>query len=183
VANRERVAGVLLVGGASRRFGSPKALAQFGGETLAERAWRVLGEAFPERIAVGKAGELALPFPVMDDGSNVRAPLAGIVAGLRAVDAPIAVFLPVDVPLVDASTLGALALECRVAAVTQTGPLPAAFERSALPELEARLGRGELRLADALAVLDTAVVDVEPGLLVNVNEPGDLARISGDGGG
>ena len=34
--------GVLLVGGASERFGSPKALASFRGETLGERAWRIL---------------------------------------------------------------------------------------------------------------------------------------------
>ncbi|HSP72671.1 MAG TPA: NTP transferase domain-containing protein, partial [Gaiellaceae bacterium] len=56
--------GVLLVGGASRRFGSPKALARIGGETLAERTWRVLGEACDERLAVGKAADgLPLPFP------------------------------------------------------------------------------------------------------------------------
>ena len=42
--------GVLLVGGASTRFGSPKALARFRGETLAERAWRTLGEACDERL-------------------------------------------------------------------------------------------------------------------------------------
>jgi molybdenum cofactor guanylyltransferase len=181
MADQKGVAGVLLVGGASTRFGSPKTLARFHGETLAERAWRTLGEAFDERIAVGKEGELALPFAVLDDGSDVRAPLAGIVAGLRAVAAPIAVFLPVDVPLIDTPTLHTLARACRDAAVTQTGPLPAAFERSAQPELEARLRRGDLRLRDALSALDTVVVDVDPRLLVNVNEPDDLVRISGDG--
>jgi molybdopterin-guanine dinucleotide biosynthesis protein A len=45
--------GVLLLGGLSRRFGSVKALAPLGAETLAERAWRILGEAFSERLAVG----------------------------------------------------------------------------------------------------------------------------------
>jgi molybdopterin-guanine dinucleotide biosynthesis protein A len=177
------VAGVLLVGGASRRFGSPKALARLHGETLAERAWRTLGGAFPERIAVGRPGELALPFPVVADAADVRAPLTGIVAGLRAVEADVAVFLPVDVPLVDSATLLALATACRAAAVTQTGPLPAAFGKGALPELEARLAQRELRLADALDALDTAVVHVDPELLVNVNEPSDLTRLSGDRGG
>jgi molybdopterin-guanine dinucleotide biosynthesis protein A len=53
----------LLVGGASTRFGSPKALALVDGETLAARAWRLLGDACDERIAVGKlADRLELPF-------------------------------------------------------------------------------------------------------------------------
>src|SRR5439155_7635595 len=83
VAHRA-LTGVLLVGGASRRFGSEKALARAGDETLAARAWRVLGEACDERLALGKTGMLDLPFPVRDDGIGVRAPIAGIVAGLRA---------------------------------------------------------------------------------------------------
>jgi molybdenum cofactor guanylyltransferase len=176
------VAGVLLVGGASRRFGSPKPLARFQGETLAERGWRTLGETFHERVAVGKAGELELPFALTDDASEVRAPLAGIVAGLRTVEADVAVFLPVDVPLVDAPTLRALAAACREAAVTQTGPLPAAFRKSSLPELQARLERGEVRLSDALEALDSVIVEADPALLANVNEPPDLERL-GHGGG
>ena len=71
---RPPLTGVLLVGGASERFGSPKALARFRGETLAERGWRVLGEVCAEVIAVGKAGDaLDLPFPVEDDGTDERA--------------------------------------------------------------------------------------------------------------
>ena len=71
---RRELTGVLLVGGASRRFGSPKALAELDGETLAARAWRTLGEACDERLAVGKAADaLELPFPLVDDGSDARA--------------------------------------------------------------------------------------------------------------
>ena len=56
----ERLTGVLLVGGASTRFGSSKALARLGGETLAERGWRTLGEVGDERIAVGAPSSLAV---------------------------------------------------------------------------------------------------------------------------
>jgi FdhD protein len=171
--------GILLVGGASTRFGSPKALALLGEETLAERAWRVLGEGCDERIAVGKwADALDLPFPVLDDGSAVRASLAGVVAGLRAAAHEIAVILPVDVPLVTAELLSELAAACRDAAVTQTGPLPCAYRRTALPLLEARLAAGELKLGAALAALDTVVVHADPSQLVNVNTPEDLAELS-----
>ncbi|HEX6491739.1 MAG TPA: molybdenum cofactor guanylyltransferase [Gaiellaceae bacterium] len=170
--------GVLLVGGASRRFGSAKALAPFAGTTLAERAWRVLGEACEERLAFGKADdELALPFPVRDDGIELRAPIAGVVAGLRAASHELCVFLPVDVPRVTPNLVRALGNACLEAAITQTGALPAALARSALPVLERRLARSELALRDALAELETAVVEADPALLVNVNAPQELAAL------
>ena len=73
---------MLLLGGASVRFGSPKALARLQGETLAERAWRTLGEVCDYRLAVGKVGDgLELPFPLLDDGSEERAAIIGLAAG------------------------------------------------------------------------------------------------------
>jgi molybdopterin-guanine dinucleotide biosynthesis protein A len=179
VADRD-LTGVLLVGGASVRFGSVKALARLGGETLAERAWRVLAEACDERLAVGKVSDrLSLPFPLLDDGSDVRAPLAGLVAGLRAATNDVVVFLPVDMPLVDADALRGLAAACREAAVPRGRPLPGAYRQSVLPRLERRLDAAELRLMDAVAELDAALVDLDPALLANVNAPADLDRLTG----
>lgn len=162
--------GVLLVGGASRRFGSPKALAAYRGETLAERAWRVLGEACAEVIAVGKAADgLALPFPLVDDGTDVRAPIAGVVAGLRAASYEVAVVLPVDCPSLSAATLRRLGAEV---AVPQTGPLPGAYAKSMLAELEARLRRGDLSLRG----VNANVIEVDEAELADVDVPGDLAN-------
>jgi molybdenum cofactor guanylyltransferase len=170
--------GVLLVGGASRRFGSPKALARYHGSTLAEHAWGVLGEACDERLAFGKlADELQLPFPVGDDGTGTRAPLAGVVAGLRAARNDVCIFLPVDVPLITPAAIRALGAACRHAAVPPSGPLPGAYSRAALPLLERRLGDGRLALRDALEELDTATVPLDGSLLVNVNRPAELAEL------
>ena len=175
---RPRLTGVLLVGGASTRFGSPKALARFDGETLAERAWRTLGEACDERLAVGKEGDgLELPFELADDGSDVRAPLAGIVAGLRAAPTDVAVMLPVDAPLITPELLRALAEACADVAVTHTGPLPAAFRKTALPVLERRLADQRLALHEAFAELDTRRIEVDETLLANVNTPDELRRL------
>jgi molybdopterin-guanine dinucleotide biosynthesis protein A len=177
MADRQ-LTGVLLVGGASRRFGSAKALARYRGTTLAEHAWGVLGEACDERLSFGKADdELALPFPVRDDGSHVRAPIAGVVAGLRGAAHDVCVFLPVDVPLATPELLRELGEACRGAAVPPSGPLPGAYSRAALPVLERRLAAGELALRDALLELETAYVDVDPSLLVNVNAPAELAAL------
>jgi molybdopterin-guanine dinucleotide biosynthesis protein A len=174
---RQGLTGVLLVGGASSRFGSPKALAELHGETLAARAWRILGDVCDERIAVGKAGELELPFPVVDDGTDVRAPLAGVVAGLRAASHDVTVTVPVDVPAITADALEALASACRDAAVPQTGPLPGAYRRSALPALERALAEGRLALRAVLDELDVATVPLDEAVLTNVNTPDDLRRL------
>jgi molybdopterin-guanine dinucleotide biosynthesis protein A len=173
------ITGLLLVGGASRRFGSPKALADFRDETLAKRAWRLLGEACDERIAVGKVVDgLELPFPLLGDGSDVRAPIAGLVVGLRAATHDICVAIPVDMPLLTPASLRQLAEACRDAAVPTTGPLPGAYRTRALPVLERRLNAGELALRDALEELDAETVELDPELLVNVNTQADLARLT-----
>ena len=89
-----------------------------------------------------------------------------------------AVVVPVDMPLLTAAALQALAAGCRDAAVPQTGPLPGAYAKAALPVLEDALARGELRLRDVVARLDAAVVELDEALLANVNEPGDLERLA-----
>jgi len=175
---RPRLTGVLLVGGASTRFGSPKALARLNGETLAERAWRLLGETCEERLAVGKqADALDLPFELVDDGTETRASLAGLVAGLRAAPTEIAVVIPVDVPLLTRELLLELADACADAGVPQTGPLPGAYRRTALPVLQSRLDQGRLALHDALGELDVRRVEVDAAALANVNTQDELRRL------
>jgi len=172
--------GILLVGGASRRFGSPKALATLDGETLAERAWRTLGAACDERLAGGKcADRLNLPFELVDDGSDTRAALAGVVAGLRVAPTELAVVLPVDTPLVRPSDLRRLVDACADAAVAvpQTGPLPCALRSLVLRGLERRLEQRDLALRDAFHELDVRTVELDPRVLANVNTPGDLESL------
>jgi molybdopterin-guanine dinucleotide biosynthesis protein A len=156
--------GILLVGGASTRFGSPKELAEYEGETLADRAWRLLGEVCDERIAVGRGG---LP----DPGTG---PVAAIAAGLRVAAHEMAVVIPVDMPLLTGEALRLLAGACRDAAVAQAGPLPCAVARHTLSAFET----GERRLRTVLDSLDTARVELEDDLLSNVNTPADLDTLA-----
>ena len=171
------VTGVLLVGGASRRFQSPKALARFRGETLAERAYRILEEAFGDVIVVGKATDgLPLPFPVLDDGSEIRAPIVGVAAALRLAGTELCVVVPTDMPWLTPAALQDLAAAADGvdAAVPQTGPLPGAYRRAALPVLERRIAVGDLALHRALGRLETRVVQQDEQLLRNVNTREDL---------
>ena len=163
MADRE-LTGILLVGGASSRFGSPKALAEYQGETLADRAWRLLGEVCDERLVVGRGG-------LADPGTG---PVAAIAVGLHAATHDVAVVIPVDMPLLTPGALRLLAEACRDAAVAQAGPLPCAVARRTLPAFAA----GERRLRTVLDGLDTAEVLLEERLLANVNTPGDLDTLA-----
>jgi len=154
------VTGILLAGGASTRFGSPKELAVYDGETLGDRAWRLLGEACDERIRVGPGG--------LDDPRT--GPVAAIAAGLRAASHEIAVVIPVDMPRLTSAALDELAAACRDAAVAQQGPLPCAVARRALPAFET----DERRLRTVLDGLDTVRVELDDAMLLNMNTPGDV---------
>ena len=156
--------GILLAGGASTRFGAPKELAEYEGETLADRALRLLGEACDERLVVGHGG-------LADPGTG---PVAAIAVGLRAASHDVAVVIPVDMPLLTPRALRLLADACREAAVAQAGPLPCALARRTLRAFET----GERRLRTVLDGLDTAHIELDPSFLANVNEPADLRRIA-----
>jgi molybdopterin-guanine dinucleotide biosynthesis protein A len=169
-----RLTGVLLVGGASTRFGSPKALATFRGETLAARGRRLLEEACDEVLVVGKYVD-GLPFDVLDDGADGRAPVHGLIAGLRHAAHDVTVALPVDVPLV---TPGALRALGEAAAVPRaTIPLPGAYPRSLLPLLEERVRAGELSLRG----VNPSTLELPGGLLVDVDTPESLAELERPG--
>lgn len=177
VRGRDEVSGVLLVGGASSRFGSSKALALFEGEELAIRAFRLLEETFGTAIAVGKDDDdFDFPFPIEDDGREERAAIVGVAGALRLAPTEISVVLPTDMPFVTGRLLRSLAAAAQgaEAAIVQTGPLPGAYRRSALHVLERRIERGELGLWAAAEELGATVVEATPEELRNVNTPADL---------
>lgn len=142
------------------------------GETLAHRAWRTLGEACEERIAVGKGG-LDLPFEVLVERAEPQAPIVGVIAGLRAAANGTAVFLPVDCPLVTPALLRELGEE---RAVPRTGPLPGAYAKADLPELERRLAAGDYSLRG----VNPRLVDADPRLLADVNTRAELSALEQD---
>jgi molybdopterin-guanine dinucleotide biosynthesis protein A len=173
VSERMPLTGVVLVGGASRRFGAPKALARFRGETLLARATRLLAETCDEVLVVGKQAD-RLPFEVLDDGTSSRAPVHGVLAGLRRARHDVVV-LPVDVPLM---TPGALRALGEAGAVPSARiPLPGAYPRALLPVLEARVAAGE----PSLRGVNPTTLELPGGLLVDADTPEALAELAQPG--
>jgi len=104
------VAGLLLTGGASRRFGIDKATLVVDGERLADRVARVLTSVAAPVLEVG-VGHTTLPAVREDPPGD--GPLAAVAAGATALQArgsldPVIV-LAVDLPFADAAFLEWLA--------------------------------------------------------------------------
>lgn len=199
-----RALGVVLAGGASRRFGSPKALARVEGAYLAARAADALRGAGLEVVLAGDlagAGPL-LGLPSKADRWPGQGPLGGIhtaLAWAEEVGAAGALCLACDLPFVAPALLRAIlarAADSGALAVAPEGtrdgapePLCAWYSTRALSEVEARLARGERSLHALLAALGAARLPLEEvaahgdpaRLFLNVNTPADLRRAGGGG--
>jgi molybdopterin-guanine dinucleotide biosynthesis protein A len=170
-------------------MGTPKTLAVLGGRPLIARPLAAAAAAGLDAVVVAKADTPlpALEVPVWVEPALPRHPLLGLVTALERADGPV-VAVACDQPWVPAALLaalaagpgGAVAVAVRVAGALE--PLPARYDRGALPGLRAALARqGSLRgvLAALGAVaLDDAAVRVlgDPAELVaGVNTPEALA--------
>jgi FdhD protein len=159
--------GLVLAGGASRRFGSDKRLAPLAGRPLLRRAVDAVA-AVSDEVVIAVAPDQPIPdgltlpphVRVVTDAPGHEGPLAGLAAGLAAASHDVVVVLGGDHGWADPATLAALrdrvAGDAEVeAAVLEVGgrrqPLAAAYRRRVGEVASARLSAGDRRL---VAMLD-----------------------------
>lgn len=147
-------------------MGQDKASLIFGGETMLERAVRVMHEVADEVIVVARAeqpmpaGVRAVHDPVKDLG-----PLAGIVAGLSASSTDVNVIVACDMPLVRAAVLRRLAELrgdadiCVAVADGHASPLCAVYRQHVGSVGQELLDAGERRVMALLDRVATKRVD------------------------
>lgn len=181
--------GVVLAGGASRRFGTPKATALLGGRTLIEYPLQAMREAGLPVLIVAKAGSelgpAAAGVQVLHEPDEPRHPLRGIVTALEHAGGPI-VTCACDMPFVSAELFAWLASLGDNLAIAETGgriqPMLGRYTPAVLPALRDALAAEQpvhaaIRAAggralgpDLLAAFgDTAL------LALDIDTPGDLA--------
>ncbi len=170
------VDGVVLAGGVGRRFGRPKAGVHLGETTLVARAVSALA-AHCDHVVVVARHDTPLPdvaVPIVHDAPGPQSALAGILAGLRAVDAPLVAVLGCDVlaaPGLLDRILGKSGQETRVA-LDDHGlqPLCGRYHRlDAITVAETMIGEGQLRLRPFAEALAAVPVRAHEGELRNVN--------------
>jgi molybdopterin molybdotransferase len=187
-------AGIILAGGASSRFGSNKALAEFRGQTLIEHEVDIFNNIFQERLLVtNTAAEYKfLNWPSVSDIFIDCGPLAGIHAGLKNISSSQAFVAACDMPLLDVRLIQFL---CRLSGDWDVAlpwldngpePLYAVYRQSALPVIARNLAKGQRKISRMLADLKIRKVEYHELQSVisdfttfhNINRPADLKAIS-----
>ena len=158
-----KVAGLLLTGGASRRMGSHKALLEFDGQRLVDRAAAVLGAVTAPVIEVGPGWAPGLACVREDPPGS--GPLAALWAGAEALRtmgdrAHAVVLLAVDMPAVSVALLRLLAEWPGAHTVIPISgrhpqPLCARYGVEALAAIPELLSTGQRSLRSLLAVVET----------------------------
>jgi molybdopterin-guanine dinucleotide biosynthesis protein A len=191
--------GVIVAGGAGTRLGAgvPKARAVLAGETLLERAIRILAAVCDPIVTVTprdrRPADVVTASDVgwIEDAPDGGGPLSGIVAGLAAEDYRRAIVLGVDFPFVRPSFLRTLLAELDASGAAAVIPAPsgipqplvAAFAPRAAEVFAAAHARGERSPSRAMMALDPRLLTddflmtLDGGLenLMNLNTPEDLA--------
>ncbi len=187
---------IVLAGGESWRFGSPKALALWRGKRLIDHLVERLRRFADTTVIVTNPLPGGPPWPgdkvLYDDRSLPAGPLRGIVRGLPECTAEWAWVVATDTPLVSIDLLGALRREARAGDVAVTPlwdgvrqPLVACWETAAAPQLAELLRAGEHSPGAALDRLGCRTFPLErcrqidpTGMsFFNVNTPRDLEEL------
>lgn len=191
--------GAILAGGESRRFGSPKALAEVGGRRIVERVRDAVAQAVRDVVVIANEPGLFadLHLPIRGDRVPGRGPLGGIDAALRwamEMGRPGALCIACDMPFVSPGLLreivtaamrgGADAIVPESTSRRGFEPLCAWYSVDCLPVVARSLASDErslhalldcvrvgcIPLADVRRHGDTEVI------FMNVNVPGHLHR-------
>ncbi len=187
---------VVLAGGESRRFGSPKALAGWRGKRLVDHVADAIGTVAGEVILVVNPLPEEPAWPgdkvLRDDRALPAGPLRGIVRGLSECSADWAWVLGCDTPLVSIDLMDALRRKARPGDVAVTPvwegrrqPLVACWESSAAGALAEILESGEHSPGAALDRLGCRrfpaercrEIDPRGRSFFNVNTPEDLKEL------
>ncbi len=189
------LAGLVLVGGRSRRMGVDKATlpAPDGvSGTLLDHQVATLRAAGAEPVMLAGRADQANPRPDLrwlTDAPAVEGPLAGLLAGLAACPHPWLAVLAVDMPRFPAEQFARWHQTASpgrgwvIAGPDGYEPLAALYPREALPCLQTLAARGVWRLQDHLAeLMRSGVLQVaeknalQSARLANWNTPDDLRQ-------
>lgn len=197
--SKEKVIGILQAGGASRRFGSPKAFATYQGQPLYLHGIKALEDNVTQCVITShpslthKFLEASKRFPVIEDLAPYQGdgPLSGLYSVMVHVDADWYVQLACDMPLIKADSIRKLVMVAKdegcdalvPEALGHRQPLAAVYHRRCLPHLKHLLEEQQLRMYALLNRVNTVYIKaadlgIEDTEFVNINDQHEYKQLS-----
>ena len=180
------IAGCILTGGQNRRMaGEKKLFLPYEGRPFLSHLLDALAELPKVYLSVDRPEPYeAAQLPMVPDRWPNCGPMGGIASVLRACGEEAVFVTACDTPLLDRETVQQLvsAWQGGVLLVSVDGriqPLLGIYPKSALPELEKRLAKGELRMYDFLRAFGYVELPLpeRSQAAVNINTPEDYRAL------
>lgn len=193
-AELDKMSGIILCGGLSKRFGRNKALLPYAGKTLVEHSILLLQELFSELLLVTDK-----PESFEDISSNIvrdiipeKGPMLGVLSGLIASSKERIFVMPCHMPRIDRQLILNLCLQERSRPVLlfsaggKLNPLLGIYDKSCLEDLEDIVlsAGGDASTLEQLKSRDMIEEFVQKetdcfSVSFSVDEPADYARLLG----
>ena len=175
----------ILIGGESRRFGSPKWEAIIGGIKLIDRTWD-LCEIFESRFVVGKEKPDSISYSFIKDELDLQAPINGIYTALKYSKTDWAFLLSCDLPLIDSRVFEKLweskSENCDAVVPFSNDKIQVTcgfYHKRVLSTLESEIEKKNYSIFKLLEKLNTAYVKFgKDDRFLNMNTPEDHDAIS-----
>ena len=193
---RNRISGVILAGGSSKRFGGiTKANVVVHGETIISRIISTISDLFNEIIIVtNKPEEFQefIQYKMVEDQYLKAGPLGGIHAALKASSEDAIFVFAGDMPFLDKKIITyqinefkKMETDVLIPEINQfIEPLHAIYRKSVLNDLEVYLSTGKSRaIRDFLSEVNVGYFQLPKTektklAFANINSPSDLAKIN-----
>ena len=187
------VAGVILAGGKSSRFGKNKALVKLNGIPLLDRVISVMGSLFQQLVLITNTPDeyAYLHLPMHEDLIKNLGPLGGVYTGLTVIRERIGFFVGCDMPFLSPGLIRHMVetggnFDVVVPDVSgKVEPLHGLYNQNCLPVMKNMIDSGALRInrffPEVLVryVYKDEIRKFDPKLrsFVNINRPNELKRL------
>tara|TARA_Y100000746_G_scaffold47147_1_gene36303 strand:+ start:861 stop:1442 length:582 start_codon:yes stop_codon:yes gene_type:complete len=177
----------VLIGGSSKRFGSPKWEAKLNGVRLIDHTWEIC-KIFESCTIVGKSKNNEIKYPFLEDKvDNVQSPINGIYTALSHSNNEWNFIISCDLPLMTSNSInkiwdnGNIESDAIVPIIKkQKHPLCAFYNRRINKIIKSQMDKGDLKVIKALELFNTSYLPIKSDdkNFFNMNTIKDLNEIN-----
>ena len=157
----------ILIGGNSRRFGSPKWKAKVNGSRMIEHAWNICSN-FKNRFIIGKSKPNEIEYSFIRDTFNIQSPINGLYSALQETDSEWNFILSCDLPLMSIKVINKIwtfekhSTDSIVPMVhKQPQPISAFYNKEIKSKITHQIKSGKLSMQSMLRSINTNYVNMD----------------------